>query len=33
MDITTQEIDAIVQKVLAGIQTGGAAPVQAAYPC
>lgn len=33
MDITTQEIDAIVQKVLAGIQTGGAAPVQAAYTC
>lgn len=31
MDITSQEIDAIVQKVLAGIQTGGAVPTQT--PC
>lgn len=31
MDITSQEIDAIVQKVLAGIQAGGAVPTQP--PC
>lgn len=31
MDITSQEIDAIVQKVLAGIQVGGGAVQQSAY--
>ena len=33
MDITSQEIDAIVQKVLAGMQAGGTAPVQTPYAC
>ena len=33
MDITSQEIDAIVQKVLAGMQAGGGAPVQTPYAC